>query len=114
MAKKAMSDGQYGGTEQSSPYATGGGGVRFEHRVGALCLARLLSGAVMSELDERAPTHVAFQQAPISAVDDVVLSVNARSGSPAICLAKDCSYRIHLDEFVALFAPTIRELSVWN
>ena len=34
----------------SSPYATGGGGVRFEDRVGALCLARLLTGTVMSEL----------------------------------------------------------------
>src|SRR3954467_6511968 len=73
--------------EQSSPYATGGGGVRFEHRVGALCLAQLLSGAVMSELDQRAPTHVAFQQAPFSVVDDVVLRADAQSGSPTVCLA---------------------------
>lgn len=78
---------------QSSPYATGGGGFRFEHRVGALCLARLVSTTVMSELDDRAPTHVAFQQAPVSVVDDVVLTADAKTGAPAIRLAIACRRR---------------------
>lgn len=76
--------------QPSSPYATGGGGVRFEHRVGALCLARLLSGTVMPELRDRAPTRVAFQQAPASAVDDLVLMADGAVGSPSIRLAVAC------------------------
>lgn len=87
MVEKATSAGQ------SSPYATGGGGFGFEHRVGALCLARLLSATTMSELNDRAPTQVAFQQAPVSAVDDVVLMADAEAGSPAIRLAIACRRR---------------------
>ena len=83
----------YHGAMQSSPYATGGGGIGFEHRVGALCLARFLSATVMSELNERAPTHIAFQQAPISPVDDVVLRADAETGSPAVRLAIACRRR---------------------
>src|SRR5450631_122769 len=77
----------------SSPYATGGGGTSFEHRVGALCLARLLSSTWMSELGSRAPTRVAFQQAPTSAVDDVVLVTDAKDGAPSIRLAIACRRR---------------------
>ena len=87
MVEKATSAGQ------SSPYSTGGGGFGFEHRVGALCLARLLSATTMSELNERAPTHVAFQQAPTSAVDDIVLKADAEAGSPAVRLAIACRRR---------------------
>jgi hypothetical protein len=77
----------------NSPYATGGGGVRFEHRVGALSLARLLSGTVMSELGDRAPTQVAFQRAPASAVDDLLLVADPETGSQAVRLAVACRRR---------------------
>jgi hypothetical protein len=94
--------------QPSSPYATGGGGVRFEHRVGALCLARLLSGTVMPELGDRAPTRVAFQQAPVSAVDDLVLVADGEVGSPSIRLAVACRRR---PRFTRSNEPT-RELFV--
>lgn len=45
----------------ASPYSTGGGGVRLEHRVGALFLARMLTGRAVTELGGRAPARVAFQ-----------------------------------------------------
>ena len=77
----------------SSSYATGGGGISFEHRIGAFCLTRLLSGAVMSELGERAPTEVRFQQAPASAVDDLVLVADAGSGDQSIRLSIACRRR---------------------
>jgi hypothetical protein len=94
MAKKEESDGPHRVTAvPSSPYATGGGGIRFEHRVGALCLARLLSGTVMSELGERMPTRVAFQQAATSAVDDLVLVADAGNGARSIRLAIACRTR---------------------
>ncbi len=93
MTKKVTSAKQHRGAAQSSPYATGGGGVIFEHRVGALFLARLLSGTVMSELGDRPPTQVAFQQAPVSAVDDVVLMADADTGSPAVRLVIACRRR---------------------
>lgn len=91
MAKKEQSDGPHRAVAvPSSPYATGGGGIRFEHRVGALCLARLLSGTVMSELGERTPTRVDFQQAAASAVDDLVLVADAGNGARSIRLAIAC------------------------
>lgn len=91
MAKKATE--RHRAAPQSSPYASGGGGVRFEHRFGALCLARLLSGTVMPELGDRAPTRVAFQQAPGSAVDDLVLVAEAEAGYRAVRLAIACRRR---------------------
>ena len=58
-----------------SPYATGGGGVTFERKVAVQYLARLLAGDGASELgDGRRVASVAFQQAPDSAVDDLVVS----------------------------------------
>ena len=58
-----------------SPYATGGGGVTFERKVAVQYLARLLTGDGASELgDGRRVVSVAFQQAPDSAVDDLVVS----------------------------------------
>jgi hypothetical protein len=99
--------------QSSSPYATGGGGVRFEHRMGALCLARLLSGTVMSELGDRAPTVVAYQQAPTSAVDDLVLVADAEPGSPGIRLAIACRRRPQFtrsnEETKDLFVSLVRD-----
>jgi hypothetical protein len=77
----------------SSPYATGGGGFRFEHRFGAVCLARLLSRSLMSELRDRAPTRVAFQQAAVSTIDDLVLMADAENGSQPVRLVIACRRR---------------------
>ncbi len=71
----------------ASPYSTGGGGVRLEHRVAALFLARLLTDGAVSELGERAPTRVAFQQSPGSSVDDLVLTGEAKPGVATVRLA---------------------------
>jgi predicted DNA binding CopG/RHH family protein len=58
----------------ASPYATGGGGVTFERRVAARYLALMLTGNTSPELgDGRLITSIAFQQAPDSPVDDLVL-----------------------------------------
>jgi hypothetical protein len=45
-----MSGGGTGGG--ASPYATGGGGTRLEHRYGAVLLAALLTGDPVSELGD--------------------------------------------------------------
>jgi hypothetical protein len=74
----------------ASPYATGGGGVRFEHRVGAFYLARLLSGTVVPELDGRPLARVAFQQSSVSPVDDLLLTSRPDDGARSIRLAVAC------------------------
>jgi hypothetical protein len=57
-----------------SPYATGGGGVTFERKVGVKYLAHLLAGDGATELgDGRSVVHVRFQQSPEHAVDDLVI-----------------------------------------
>lgn len=57
----------------ASPYSSGGGGVTFEHRIAARYLALLLTGNTSPELGGRLIVSVAFQQAPDSPVDDLVL-----------------------------------------
>jgi hypothetical protein len=44
----------------------------------------------MSELGERASTRVAFQQAPASAIDDLVLMANPRNGDQSVRLSIAC------------------------
>jgi hypothetical protein len=70
----------------ASPYSTGGGGTRFEHRLGALFLVRLLSGTSVSELGEQAPNHIAFQQASKTTVDDLVLTAPTADGHSVVRL----------------------------
>jgi len=70
----------------ASPYSTGGGGTRLEHRLGAVFLARLLTSAPVLELGERPPTQVAFQQAPTSHVDDLVVTATAADGVSSLRL----------------------------
>lgn len=70
----------------ASPYSTGGGGTRLEHRLGALYLVRLLTGGTVSELAERAPGRVAFQQSPITGIDDLVLTAAAADGVTTVRL----------------------------
>ena len=58
-----------------SPYATGGGGVTFERKVAVQYLAHLLTGDSAPELgDARRVVSVAFQQAPESPVDDLLIA----------------------------------------
>lgn len=99
-------------TVPGSSYASGGGGVSFEHRVGALCLARLLSGTIMSALGERPPTHVCFQQATPSGVYDLILVADAGSDARSIHLAIACRRRPLFTrsngKTKALFVPLVR------
>ena len=58
-----------------SPYATGGGGLTFERKVAVQYLSHLLTGDGAPELgDSRRLVSVAFQQAPESPVDDLVIA----------------------------------------
>ena len=65
----------------ASPYSTGGGGTRFEHRFGTVFLVRLLTAGPVLELGERAPDHVAFQQSPVTSVDDLVATASGAGGT---------------------------------
>lgn len=65
----------------ASPYSTGGGGTRFEHRLGAVLLVHLLTDEPVLELNERRPVRVAFQQAPTTSVDDLVVTASAGAGA---------------------------------
>jgi hypothetical protein len=80
-------------SEGASPYSTGGGGFTFEHRVGAVYLARLITNHPLSELSERPLGRVAFQQAPTSAVDDLVVTSTKDDQSTSIRLAIACRRR---------------------
>ena len=75
---RERSDGGIGAApprQGTSPCATGGGGVTFERRVAVQYLAHLLVGDSARELgDGRRVVSVAFQQAPVHAVDDLVVS----------------------------------------
>ena len=68
----------------ASPYATGGGGTRLEHRLGTVLLVRLLNAGSVFELDERAPERVAFQKAPTAIVDDLVVTARAADGAASV------------------------------
>lgn len=70
----------------ASPYSTGGGGVRLEHRLGALWLVRLLTSKAVGVLGERPPESVAFQQSPATTVDDIVVTAAASDGVSSIRL----------------------------
>ncbi|MEV7101758.1 hypothetical protein ACIQ00_10820 [Micrococcus luteus] len=60
----------------SSPYATGGGGVLFAHRVAVIYLASMLTGERRPELGEHSATSLSFQTAPAHAVDDLLVTAN--------------------------------------
>jgi hypothetical protein len=75
--------------EGASPYSTGGGGVTLERRVGAVYLARMLTGDGAPELgDARAVRVVAFQQTPQMPVDDLVIeAARPDETEPSLVLA---------------------------
>ena len=60
----------------SSPYATGGGGVTFAHRVAAVYLAAMLTGARRAETGGRRIRRVSFQTGRAHAVDDLLVECN--------------------------------------
>ena len=72
-----------------SPYATGGGGVTFERKVAVRYLAHMLTGDSAPELGEsRRVVSVAFQQAPESPVDDLVIDAAlADESEPSLLLS---------------------------
>lgn len=72
--------------QSASPYSTGGGGFTFEHRVGALLLARMLTGGPVTAMDDRAPQSVAFQQSPVAFADDLVVTTPAADGVTTVRL----------------------------
>jgi hypothetical protein len=65
----------------ASPYSTGGGGTRLEHRLGTVFLVRLLTAGPVLELGDRAPDRIAFQQSPATSVDDLVATASAAGGT---------------------------------
>ncbi len=65
----------------ASPYSTGGGGTRLEHRLGTVLLVRLLTAGPVVELGDRAPDRIAFQQSPATSVDDLVATASAAGGT---------------------------------
>lgn len=65
----------------ASPYSTGGGGTRLEHRLGTVLLVRLLTAEPLLELGERAPERIAFQQSPKTSLDDLVATASAAAGT---------------------------------
>ncbi|MFH9672387.1 hypothetical protein ACH4L5_08900 [Streptomyces sp. NPDC017405] len=65
----------------ASPYATGGGGVRLEHRYAATLVAALLTEDPVGELgDGVVPLGVRLQASDISPVDDVVVEGRSADG----------------------------------
>jgi hypothetical protein len=70
----------------ASPYSTGGGGTRLEHRLGAIFLGHLLTGSPIAELGELAPDLAAFQQSGRTAVDDLLLEARAADGVSSVRL----------------------------
>ena len=95
----------------SSPYATGGGGVRLEHEIAASALAKLLLGQPIEGLGEDVtPTRVAMQQEAYSPVDDVLVRGASPGGERILLIA--CRRRPTLgkseESTVKLFADYVK------
>lgn len=72
----------------SSPYATGGGGTSFAHRVAAAYLANLLTRSRRAELEEQSVDRISFQTGPTHPVDDLLVAYS--SGTVVGTLAIAC------------------------
>jgi hypothetical protein len=67
--------------DPASPYATGGGGFRLEHRYAATLLAALVTESPISELgDDVTPLAVRLQASDVSPIDDVVVEGRTADG----------------------------------
>lgn len=88
----------------SSSYATGGGGVRFEHEFAAAALASLLLGQPIEGLgDDVTPLTVALQQESYAAVDDVRIQGTSLGGERTMLVA--CRHKPTLAKSAA---PTVK------
>ncbi|MCD2468600.1 ATP-binding protein [Streptomyces sp. MBT42] len=77
-----------GETERgSSTYATGGGGVSFAHRVAAVYLAGMLTGARRTEVSELPVRRVSFQTGPAHPVDDLLLECGDEAAEVVLAVA---------------------------
>ena len=93
-----------------SPFSTGGGGYRFESRVGAYYLLSLLCGNITRGIDG-VTKNVKFQQKFAgNLLDDIVVVTN--NGELEKTLSLQVRYRIHVTENNAEFKQLIGEC--WN
>ncbi|MEU1569908.1 hypothetical protein ABZ519_01770 [Streptomyces collinus] len=77
-----------GETERgSSTYATGGGGVSFAHRVAAVYLAGMLTGARRAEVSELPVRRVSFQTGPAHPVDDLLIECGDAAAEVILAVA---------------------------
>jgi hypothetical protein len=77
-----------GRTERgSSTYATGGGGVSFAHRVAAVYLASMLTGARRAEASELPVRRVSFQTGPAHMVDDLLVDYGDEAAGLMLAVA---------------------------
>ncbi|MER8060066.1 MULTISPECIES: hypothetical protein [unclassified Streptomyces] len=77
-----------GETERgSSTYATGGGGVSFAHRVAAVYLAGMLTGARGTEVSELPVRRVSFQTGPSHPVDDLLIECGDAAAEVILAVA---------------------------
>ncbi|WP_143229783.1 helix-turn-helix domain-containing protein [Actinophytocola xanthii] len=67
----------------SSPYSTGGGGVRLEHSYAACLIAAFLAGEALQELGQAVSVDtIRLQASDVSTVDDIVLEGRDSQGTP--------------------------------
>ena len=85
--------------EGVSPYATGAGGVTFEHKAAAMYLARLLVDDAGAGVGGRRVVSVGFQQAPAHPVDDLVVQAQRPEElEPSLVLALGVRRSLNLGE----------------
>ncbi len=105
------------GTERgSSTYATGGGGVSFAHRVAAVYLAGMLTGARRAEASELPVRKVSFQTGPAHPVDDLL--VECGDEAAVVTLAVACQATPDFvpshDDTVKLVASLLSEVAKFD
>lgn len=106
----------------SSPYSTGGGGVRLEHSYAACLIAGLLGGEALPELgDELSVDSIRLQASDLSNVDDILLEGRDPHGerhrasiavrrNPALTTSDDASVPL-IRDFLAVVTDHWAEVS---
>lgn len=106
----------------SSPYSTGGGGVRLEHSYAACLIAGLLAGEALPELgDELSVDSIRLQASDLSDVDDILLEGRDALGgqhrasiavrrNPALTTSDDASVPL-IRDFLAVVTDHWAEVS---
>ncbi|MGI5473358.1 hypothetical protein [Streptomyces sp. CA-132043] len=99
-------------TSAASPYSTGGGGVRLEHRYAATLLSAVLTEDPVTELgDNVVPLAVRLQASDVSPVDDVVVEGRTPDGSTrrlSVGVRRDPALTARDDTSVPLVAAFLR------